>query len=188
VTEEAVAPEEPGEIPRAEEEQEEEQEVVHPDFVFGRAETLEDLGDDLVPIPFKLYGYELEPPHQEHVFVFHARPTEPFGGTLDIFRKMDDNGNIPSGVSIQYIYDCLMLADQKRWDETLHRADLTFKGEALGEMARALLGHYSGGRPTSPRPKQPAGPRHTGRITAGARSAKGSRSRPSIPRTPSTSS
>jgi hypothetical protein len=150
---------------------------------FGRLDPEDLEAADWTPIPFTLYGYDLET-KEEHAFEFHARATQPFGATVDVMRKATDTGEIMGREAVGFLYDCLVQEDRDLWDEVVHRGPMHFEADALAQMAQKLIDFYNAGdgtRPPLPRSARRAGSRqrngggtstvvHSGRVSTSARS------------------
>lgn len=152
---------------------EDEDELIDDSWEFGRVDDVDTL-PDLKPIPFKLYGYEM-PDKEEHVFVFHARATSPFGATMEVYRHMRPDGTIPTGPCIDFMYDCIIDEDRPRWKEIVHQGDLHFEPDAILAMAQKLIDFYGGAngtRPTLPRRARRATTKKTSGTSTRARSGR----------------
>ena len=104
--------------------------------------------EPLAPIARRLYAYDASG-EKEVAEVFHFRPVQPAGRTIDAVRAAAATGDVGMAGS-QYMLlldEAVMPDDKTRWEEFLHSPDIEVPAATLAELAKSLM-EYWAARPT----------------------------------------
>ena len=111
----------------------------------GRVEHPEDI--DLEPIEVPVIGYTVD--HEEVEEIFSFRGVQPTGASIEVLRNINDDGNVPVKLILDFVDACLLGSDQEKWKEFVNDPDVYIEQDTLIELYKTIMEVYAA-RPTMP--------------------------------------